>query len=468
VSEPSPLLDAEVMIAGATLITMNAAREVIEDGAIAIAGDRIVAVGKREALARTVKAAGVIDGRRFAVTPGFVDAHIHITGDPLTRGFARGAPGETWSEKLQRWVIPLFRAQTAEDEKLAAQCAALAMIRYGTTTFVEAGTVLKLDAVMEGLSETGIRGRIGEWVEGRAYDPALDQAKVSADAIKILESEVARYPDRGGQARLAAWPLLVGHSTNSDEVWLAAKTLADDHDLRVSAHMSPRAGDPAWFLERYNRRPLEHLADIGALGERIMLTHLADIDRSELELLVASGAGAIHCPHAALQGGFGVAHIGLFPEMLERGVDVMLGTDGMAADILGSGRLMASLFRDARCDQELIPATTVLEMAILNPARAMGLSHRIGSLEPGKKADFVLHDTWLPDWGGPVFDVVNQLAFSAPSSGVHSVWIDGVRVLEDGRPTLIDQDKLMADARQAGRALIARTGLPNRTPWPIS
>jgi cytosine/adenosine deaminase-related metal-dependent hydrolase len=468
VSEPSPLLDAEVMIAGATLITMNAVREVIEDGAIAIAGDRIVAVGKREALARTVKAASVIDGRRFAVTPGFVDAHIHITGDPLTRGFARGAPGETWSEKLQRWVIPLFRAQTAEDEKLAAQCAALAMIRYGTTTFVEAGTVLKLDAVMEGLSETGIRGRIGEWVEGRAYDPALDQAKVSADAIKILESEVARYPDRGGEAQLAAWPLLVGHSTNSDEVWLAAKTLADDHDLRVSAHMSPRAGDPAWFLERYNRRPLEHLADIGALGERIMLTHLADIDRSELELLVASGAGAIHCPHAALQGGFGVAHIGLFPEMLERGVDVMLGTDGMAADILGSGRLMASLFRDARCDQELIPATTVLEMAILNPARAMGLSHRIGSLEPGKKADFVLHDTWLPDWGGPVFDVVNQLAFSAPSSGVHSVWIDGVRVLEDGRPTLIDQDKLMADARQAGRALIARTGLPNRTPWPIS
>jgi cytosine/adenosine deaminase-related metal-dependent hydrolase len=468
VSEPSPLLDAEVMIAGATLITMNAVREVIEDGAIAIAGDRIVAVGKREALARTVKAAGVIDGRRFAVTPGFVDAHIHITGDPLTRGFARGAPGETWSEKLQRWVIPLFRAQTAEDEKLAAQCAALAMIRYGTTTFVEAGTVLKLDAVMEGLSETGIRGRVGEWVEGRAYDPALDQAKVSADAIKILESEVARYPDRGGEARLAAWPLLVGHSTNSDEVWLAAKTLADDHDLRVSAHMSPRAGDPAWFLERYNRRPLEHLADIGALGERIMLTHLADVDRRELELLVASGAGAIHCPHAALQGGFGVAHIGLFPEMLERGVDVMLGTDGMAADILGSGRLMASLFRDARCDQELIPATTVLEMAILNPARAMGLSHLIGSLEPGKKADFVLHDTWLPDWGGPVFDVVNQLAFSAPSSGVHSVWIDGVRVLEDGRPTLIDQDKLMADARQAGRALIARTGLPNRTPWPIS
>ncbi|CAN7336208.1 amidohydrolase family protein [Phenylobacterium sp. LjRoot225] len=461
-----PTLRADLMISGATLITMDATRQVIEDGALAIAGDRIIAVGKREALARTVQAQTVFDGRRFVITPGFVDAHIHITGDPLTRGFARGAPDESWSDKLMRWVIPIFRAQTAEDERLAAQCAALAMIRYGTTTFVEAGTVLQLDAVMQGLSETGIRGRVGEWVEGRAYDPGADQAKASAAAIRILESEVERYPDAGGEARLAAWPLLVGHSTNSDEVWRAAKVLADDRGLRVSAHMSPRSGDPDWFLARYNRRPLEHLADIGVLGESVMLTHLADIDASELDLLVQSGAGAIHCPHAALQGGFGLAHIGLFPEMLDRGVDVMLGTDGMAADILASGRLMASLFRDARRDQDLFPATAVLEMATVMPARAMGMSHLIGSLEAGKKADFVLHDTDLPEWGS-VFDVVGQLAFSAPSGGVHSVWIDGVRVLEDGRATLIDEEKVRADARQAGRDLIARTGLPNRTPWPI-
>ncbi len=459
-------IHADLLIAGATLITMDAERHVIEDGAIAVAGDRIVAVGKREALARSVVARSVVDGRRFVATPGFIDAHIHITGDPITRGFARGGPDDSWSDKLQRWVIPIFKAQTAADEKLAAQCAALAMIRYGTTCFVEAGTVLQLDAVMEGLDHSGIRGRVGEWVEGRAFNPADDQARISAAAIAILESEIERYPDRGGAARLAAWPLLVGHSTNSDEVWRAAKALADQHGLRVSAHMSPRAGDPEWFLARYNRRPLEHLADIGVLGKTVMLTHLANIDRSELELLVESGAGAIHCPHAALQGGFGVSHIGLFPEMLDRGVDLMLGTDGVAADILGSGRLMASLFRDARCDQELVPATTVLEMATLNPARAMGMADLIGALEPGKKADIVLHDTDLPEWG-PVFDAVGQLAFSAPPGGVHSVWIDGVRVLDDGRSTRLDEAKILADARQAGREVIARTGLPNRTPWPV-
>jgi cytosine/adenosine deaminase-related metal-dependent hydrolase len=458
-------IHADVLISGAMLITMNATRDVIADGAVAIAGDRIVAVGKREALERSVSARETIDGRRFVATPGFIDAHIHITGDPITRGFARGGPDDNWNDKLQKWVIPIFKAQTPAEEAIAAQSAALSMIRYGTTCFIEAGTISHLDAVVEGLARTGIRGRVGEWVEGRAYSPSQDQAKVSAEAISILAAEVERYPDEGG-ALIAAWPILVGHSTNSDDVWRAAKALADDNGLCVSAHMSPRAGDPEWFLAQYGRRPLEHLADIGVMGERMMLTHLANIDTSELDILVDSGAGAIHCPHAALQGGFGISKLGLFPEMIARGVDVMVGTDGIAADVLSSARLMASLFRDARANQDIFPPSTILEIATVNAARAMGLSDEIGSLDVGKRADIVLHDTDLPEWG-PVFDGPAQLALSAPPSGVHSVWIDGVRVLDAGRATLIDEEKLLADARAAGRAVIARTQLPNRTEWPV-
>jgi 5-methylthioadenosine/S-adenosylhomocysteine deaminase len=457
---------ADLLIEGATLITMNVDRQVIEDGSVAIAGDRIVALGKREALARTVKAKQTFDGRRFVMTPGFIDGHIHITGDPLTRGFARGAPDETWNEKLNRWVIPLFKAQTPEDEAISAQVAALSMIRYGTTTFVEAGTVIHLDAVMQALAQSGIRGRVGQWVEGRAFNPADDQVAKSVAAIAILESEIERYPD-DGEALLAAWPVLVGHSTNSDDVWRAAKALADQHGIRVSAHMSPRASDPEWFMANYGRRPLEHLADIGVMGPSVMLTHLAAIDHSELDVLVQSGASAIHCPHAAFQGGFGMSHIGLYPEMLDRGVPVMLGTDGVAADILSSARLMGSLFRDARGDQDIFPAELLLELTTVRGARAMGMSDQIGSLDVGKKADLVLHDTDLPEWG-PVFDAPAQLAMSAPSAGVHSVWINGVQVLECGCSTLLDEAKILADARQAGRAVVARTGLPNRTAWPVS
>jgi cytosine/adenosine deaminase-related metal-dependent hydrolase len=462
-SAPQRPIDADLLISGATIVTMDAQRRVIEGGALALRGDVIVAMGKREVVSRTVAAKETMEGGRFVMTPGFVDGHIHITGDPLTRGFARGAPGESPSQIMSRWVIPIFRAHTAADEAISARCAALAMMRRGTTCFLEAGTVSHLDAVMEALAETGIRGRVGEWVEGRAYDPAADQAAVSAAAIAVLEAEIERYPDDG--AKVAAWPLLVGHSTNSDDVWRAAKALADEHGLGVSAHMSPRPSDPEWFLARYGRRPLEHLADIGVLGANVSLTHLANIDGAELDILVESGTNAILCPHAALQGGFGLSRIGLFPEMLERGVNVMLGTDGVAADILASARLMASLFRDARQDQELIPPAAILELASVNGARAMGMAGLIGSLEVGKKADLVLHDTHLPEWG-PVFDPVAQLALSAPPDGVHSVWIDGVRVIEDGRATLLDEAKLMADARQAGAAIIERTGLPLGTIWP--
>ncbi|HEY2177802.1 MAG TPA: amidohydrolase family protein [Caulobacteraceae bacterium] len=460
-----PRIAADLLIAGATLITMDGARRVIVDGALAIVGDRIVAVGKREAVVRNVTARRTLEGGRFVITPGFVDGHIHITGDPLTRGFARGGREVDPGERLQRWVIPIFRAQSPEDEALAAQCAALAMMRGGTTTFLEAGTISHLEAVMEALGPTGIRGRLGEWVEGRAYDPAADPAEVSAAAVAQLEREVARYPGADGE-RLAAWPVLVGHSTNSDAVWRAAKALADAHGLGVSAHMSPRASDPEWFMKHYGRRPIEHLADIGVLGPNVCLTHLANIDAAELEILAASGANAVLCPHAALAGGFGLARIGLYPEMAARGVNVMLGTDGVAADILGAARLMALLFRDARADEHLYPPAAILEMATLNGARALGMGEAIGSLEVGKAADFVLHDTDTPAWG-TVFDPVAQLALDAPTGAVHSVWIDGVQVIDAGRPTLIDEEKLLAEARAAGAALIARTGLPTLTQWAV-
>lgn len=464
-NEATPI-PADLLLHGAQVITMNANREVLVDGAVAIRGDRIVAVGPTRLVRPAVTARETRDVSGFVLTPGYVDGHIHITGDPLTRGFVRRTPDDSWGDNLSKWVIPIFRAHNAEEEKLSGQLAAMAMIRGGTTTFIEAGTVIHLDAVMEGLAETGIRGRVGQWVEGRAWSPEADANALIDQAIALLTDEVAAYPD-DGQCLLAAWPVLVGHSTNPDPVWLAARDIARSHGLRVSAHMSPRQGDPDWYLANHGRRPLEHLAAIGALGPEVCLTHLAAIDHAELDVLVESGAGAIHCAHAAFQGAMGLARQGLHPEMLARGVPLMLGTDGMAADILSSGRLMASAYRDAREDQDLLPATEILEMATLHAARAMGWSDRIGALVPGMKADFVLHDTRSPEWGGPVFDAVGQLVFCAPTPTVSDVWIDGRQVLSNGRNLLLDEERLLAEAVRAGHAVIARTGLPSRTPWPL-
>jgi cytosine/adenosine deaminase-related metal-dependent hydrolase len=153
--------------------------------------------------------------------------------------------------------------------------------------------------------------------------------------------------------------------------------------------------------------------------------------------------------------------------MAAAGVNLLLGTDGADhADLMCVGRLMAGLFKDARRDRALFPASAVLEMTTVNGARALGLDAEIGSLEVGKKADLVLHDTDRPEWR-PLLDCVAQLVWSADGRGVHSVWVDGRRVVENFRCTLIDEDRLYAEAQAAAVSITKRSGLPRLSPWPV-
>ncbi len=453
------------LITGATIVTMDSQHRIISDGALAIRGDRIAGIGKSPDVGRHFTAAEVIDGSRFVITPGFIDAHIHITGDPLTRGFVPDDAGASHAERFEHWVMPRFLAHTADDECLSAQLAALQMLRSGTTCFLEAGTILHLDAVVDGLVKSGIRGRVGAWVEGRVREPGEDQTKATDGAIRILEDEINRYPsDR--DAKIVAWPILVGHATNTDEVWKSAKRLADQNGIGVSAHMSPYRSDPDWYLEHVGRRPVEHLAHIGVLGGNVSLTHLAHVSSHEVELLARTGTNAILCPLAALRGAFGISSSGRFPEMSAAGIRIALGTDGDQPDLIKKMSLASALYKDARQETRIFPAQEVLTMATTGGAALMRLQHDIGSLEPGKKADFVLHDTDRPEWR-PLLNALHQLVWSADGRGVHSVWVDGVRVVDNYRATLLDEPALYQKVQIASAEILKRSGIPARSAWPI-
>ncbi|MGQ0430031.1 MAG: amidohydrolase family protein [Gammaproteobacteria bacterium] len=461
-SAPEP---ADTLIAGAVLVTLDAGCRIISDGALAIRGDRIVGVGASRDIAAGFAPREFIDGRRFVVTPGFIDAHIHITGDPLTRGYVPDDLDAGIEERFSRWVMPRFLAHSAADEHLSAQLAALQMLRSGTTCFLEAGTIRHLDAVIDGLARTGIRGRVGAWIEGRVHDGG-DPAAATDRAVRALEDQMARHPGGSG-AKVAAWPLLVGHATNTDEVWQAAKRLAERHDAIVSAHMSPYPSDPDWYLAHCGRRPIEHLAHIGVLGSRLSLTHVVHLDRREVELLAATGTNAVVCPLAALRGAFGLARIGRFPEMRAAGIPMALGTDGGSSDLMPQMALASALFKDTAQDGRIFGAHEVLAMATAGAARLMNLQHEIGSLEPGKKADFVLHDTDRPEWR-PFLNPLHQLVWSADGRSVHSVWVDGVRVVDDYRSTLLDESELYRRVQEASRGLLARSGVPARCAWLVT
>jgi cytosine/adenosine deaminase-related metal-dependent hydrolase len=456
-------MKVDTLITGAVIVTMDAERRIITDGALAIAGDRIAAIGKREDIEPGLEPAEVIDGRRFVIAPGFVNSHVHVT-ETLIKGFL--PEDRDFEEGVWRWVVPLYEGHSAEDQCIGARLSALSMLRTGTTSFLEAGTIIALDPVFEALHETGIRGRVGEWNLDRAFSPDQDQARMTDRALRQLERELERYPGGNGQ-RLAAWPLLIGHSTNTDALWQGAKQLADAHGAGVSAHMSPAQTDPDWYLRQTGKRPVAHLAELGVLGPTMSLTHMVHVDDDEVALLAQSGTNVIHCPGAALKGGYGATQVGRFPEMAAAGINIALGTDGGdQADMMRPMSLVAGLFKDARRDVSLFPAHRALEMATLHGARIMRMEDRIGSLEVGKKADLVLHDTDRPEWR-PLLNVIAQLVWSADGRSVHSVWVDGKRVVDNYRCTTIDEDRLYAEAQQAAEGLVRRSGLPTIMPWPV-
>jgi len=461
---PTPV---DLLIRGAWIVTMDAERRIYRDGALAVIGDRIHAVGPSAEVEAAVSAREIIDGSRFVLTPGFVNCHVHVTGEPLTRG---AVPDDAdWEANVMGWLIPIDLAQTPEEERLSARFAALEMLRTGTTCFVEAGTILDLHAVYDGLAETGIRARIGQWAQDRAFDPAEDQATLTGRAIDTLQREVERY-SCAGDPLLAAWPALVGHATATDDLWRAATQLARDHGAGVTAHMSPDPKDPEFYLATTGKRPIEHLAALDALGDHLSLTHAIFLDHTEVGLLAATGTHVTHCPMTAMKGAYGATHSGLFPEMAAAGVKLQLGTDGNnngnAADMMRAMYVTAGLFKDARRDSSLFSAYDVLEFATLNGAAGARMGHLIGSLEAGKKADFVAHDRRRPEWT-PLLNVVNQLVWSADGRGVHSVWVNGRRLVDDYRATTIDEEALLAEVEATAPALLARAGKTVPCRWPV-
>lgn len=456
----------DLLILGCQVVTMNADRDIIRNGAIAVRGSTIVDVGKASDLRARYTATRTIGGDRFVVTPGMVNTHIHITGEPLTRGYV---PDDTpFVENVFEWLCPLYSLFDATEERTSGQLAAVEMLRSGTTCFLEAGTIRFLDEVIDGLVEVGIRGRVGRWVWDLPPEPSVYRQSTDA-AITHLEHQLSAHKSHA-DGRIAAWSTLVGHTTASDPLWKAAKALADEHGVGLSFHMSPAMLDPDGFIAEFGQRPMVHLAEIGVLGSNVAITHAVRVDDAEVELLAQSGTSVAHCPTTALKVSYGITQVGKFPEMVQRGVNVSIGTDGNNAsnysDLMRATYLVAGLFKDARIDPQMFPAEKAYEMATLGGARTMLLQDEIAALTPGRKADIVLHDTDRPEWR-PLLNVINQLVWSADGRGVHTVLVDGKVVVEDGHCTTIDEAKLWADAQQMGESITSRSGLPDKAKFPM-
>ncbi len=463
-TRPGPT--AELLVTGiGRLVTMDPERSVLTGAAIAIRGGRIMDVCAEETLVLAHPRTPRLDARSGWVIPGLIDAHQHLTGDRLARASIpdRLAPGAAIFE----WAVPLHAAHTDDDDRLSASLAALEAARNGVTSIIEAGTVAHPEAVADAVTSVGIRTSIGRWgwdVEGGPFTgPA---SEVIARAADLLD----RYPPDADRL-VQGWVTLVGHDLMSDELVRGATALARSRDARMTFHLSPSDSDAVSYLARTGQRPVVHLDSLGVLGPHLLLAHGVHLDDAELDALLRNDVAIASCPWAYLRLGQGFGRAGRHPEFIARGGRLALGCDsenaGDQIDVLRAAALFAGMSKDADADPTAPGAHLALELATIRGAEAIGRGHELGSIEIGKRADFVVLDPDRPEWRPVGGDVALQIIWGTDGRAVRDVVVAGEIVVRDGRSTRVDEGELAARAAAAGASLRARARVTVTSVWPV-
>lgn len=457
-------MKADLLLRHGRIVTMDRARRILADGAIAIAGGRIAAVGPDREVAPVVEAAATRDLRGAMVHPGLVDAHAH-TGVDIVRGLL---PETREFSKVEK---PFSSTRTHEEEYLSTMLACMEMVASGTTLYCDTGQSFYLEAMAEAIETVGLRGMPGWFLADERipqdphYDRYFSPTRSAEECLRKLEDQIRRYPFRG-EGRVRCVATLQGSGTASDALLKGAHAIARREKVPLVTHLSWSQGEIEKCQAQTGKRPVHHFADLGLLGPDLTLVHLIQADPDEIELVRRNGVSIVHCPAAAIRRGMGAIRVGRFPEMLKAGITVALGSDGWSTkhDVTRQAYLAANLFNEFRNEVPAITAETALEMATVHGARALGMQDEVGSLAPGYRADIVVHRRDRP---GPLSDdPVPDLIYYAQSSTVDTVFVGGEAILDEGRFTRFDAAATVRRMDKAAGARARSIG-PQRGTWPV-
>ncbi|EGP10244.1 methylthioadenosine deaminase [Bradyrhizobiaceae bacterium SG-6C] len=452
------------------ILTMDGARRVIADGSILIDKDRIRAIGKSAVIEIPPETTKVIDGRGKVVLPGLIDSHTHHSLH-LGRGLADECDIQTF---LYRRLYPIEASLNDEDAYISALLCQLEMIKSGTTSIIDAGNYFP-EATLRAFGTTGMRGVVAR----STFDIPTSSlgslpAQVFAEETNVALKRAEEFVERNSGAcdgRVQAWLQLRVLPNCSDELCRGLKSIADRLGVRYEAHAAFTKEVYEASKLQFGKSEVRRLDDLGILGEGLLLAHMGWLTPRDILLLISSKTNVVLCPTSSVHQAMGSIAFGHVPELLEMGVNVALGTDGGphgTNDLVRQIFVAAGGYKEVRLDATIMPPETVLEMATVNGARAMGMSDQVGSIEPGKKADITIFDSRRPEWR-PLHNPVANLVYCANGNSADTVIVDGRILMENRKILTFNEDDVITEAQRRSVEIGARAGLLEygRPRWPV-
>ncbi|MFY9752880.1 MAG: amidohydrolase [Candidatus Acidiferrales bacterium] len=427
---------ADLIVSNGTVVTMDAQHRILNQGAVAIRGDSIVAVGATDEILAQFDAPKIIDARGAIVMPGLINAHAHAAMS-LFRGLADDLSLDDW---LHKYIFPAEARNVNEDFVVwGTRLGVLEMLRGGITTYAD--MYYFEDAVARVTKQAGMRGVLGETI---IDFPAPDN-KTPAAALAYTQSYLDHW--KGDPLIVAA----VGpHSiyTCSEKTLQDSAALARRNHAPILIHIAEAPFELEQSRAKTGLTPVAYLARAGVLGPDVTGAHCIWVNQADIATLAHFGVGCSYNPSSNMKTAAGVAPV---VEMLAGGVAVGVATDGAASnnnqDMFEEMDLAAKLQKVSRMDPRALPAEQVVEMATITGARALHLDKQIGSLEIGKKADLIVVDTTAPH-ATPMYDVYSELVYALKASDVRTVIIAGRPVMEDRRMLTLDEPEILRKAEE--------------------
>ncbi|MBI4195118.1 MAG: amidohydrolase family protein [Betaproteobacteria bacterium] len=456
------------------ILTVDSEDRVLTRASVVIENDRIADVGPATEVAKRTprhSVDAVIDASRCGMTPGFVDSHVHLS-ETLSRAvFPDNLATRAW---VFHWAKPFYANVGGRDEVVGALIGMAEMLRCGTTCFLDMGAQNDVAGVVRAIREVGMRGVTGRhacdvrpekvpagWTGEMMAHHFFPDAKT---ALKELEATVRAHHGAAG-GRVRCWVNIEGKEPCSLELHVGSRALAERLGVGTTYHLATSIEEAKVSENKYGVWPVSRIANAGGLGSNLVIAHCVAVTDEEIGRMAKAGTMVAFCPATSVKLAKGATRIGKYPEMIEAGIRVGIGTDGVSAggnlNLMRQMYMVAGMFKDSRMDSTLVGARKALRMATIEGAQLLGWDSEIGSIERGKKADFVLFDLDHFEWV-PYGDALQAVVYSASPASIAQTWVDGKPLYKDGRVQTLDEAALRREARERAAAVVKRAGLSLR------